>query len=231
MPIEHTGGASEAGIAAGIGEFLRHRLVGQQQKEREERERQWDLEAEQRARLWEIEKMEIRSRLDFEREERQRQQKLDEIDAAMKQIDETDRIPDNKKEAYKEMLYMKKLGVNVPTRMISPELYQKQLTPAQQALQQLLSGGEITAPTGQDILAGPGEIYVTAPTGETGKIPVEDWSEAAAQGYTLAPGQTFPKSKTFQKYATEWEEEKRKIELKKHYPHIPPRLLYPLGGY
>ena len=157
MRIEHTGGAAEAGIAAGIGEFLQRRLSKKERKEQEEREQQWELEAENRARLWEIEKMEIRSRLDFEREEKLRQRKLDEIESAVKQIDETDWIPEEKKEQYKEMLYMKKLGVTVPARMVAPELYER--PPAQTFTQ-------------RNIQQGLGELTTGAPVSMLG-IPIE----------------------------------------------------------
>ena len=46
-----------------------------------------DIEAERRARAWQIEKMELASRLDFEREERERIRKLDEIDNKLRQLD------------------------------------------------------------------------------------------------------------------------------------------------
>ena len=76
-----------------------------------------DLEMDARSRLWEIEKMEISSRVDFQREEQQRQRKLDSIDSAIQQIDKevlAGRITE--KEAYpiKQKLEISKAGVSVP---------------------------------------------------------------------------------------------------------------------
>lgn len=48
---------------------------------------QISLEAESRSKMWEIEKMELRSRMDFEREERARQKKLAEQDAKVEALD------------------------------------------------------------------------------------------------------------------------------------------------
>jgi len=49
-----------------------------------------DLQMRERSKLWEIEKMELRSRLDFEREEKKRQRALDEMDASIKAIKDSD---------------------------------------------------------------------------------------------------------------------------------------------
>ncbi len=46
-----------------------------------------ELEKQERAKRWQIDKMELASRLDFEREERVRQRKLDEFDNIDKQLD------------------------------------------------------------------------------------------------------------------------------------------------
>ncbi len=61
----------------------------QQQYDMSVREMQMEmsLEAERRARAWQIEKMEIASRLDFEREERDRQRRLESIDNKLRQLE------------------------------------------------------------------------------------------------------------------------------------------------
>lgn len=231
MRIEHTGGAAEAGIAAGIGQFLEQRLEQKHRKElmdyqaelnleKEKRNLQWEFEAEQRARAWQIEKLGIISRLDFEREEKERQRKLNEIDAARKQIHDTDWIDDTTRAEKLEELDIQeeavKLGVPLTARMVAPELYQKQLTPAQQAAKRALEGetldGETTVLTVKEVFAGPGEIYVISPDGEPGKIPIEDLPEALSEGgYTLAPGQAIPKSETFQRLGAEWQAEQKEL--------------------
>lgn len=76
-----------------------------------------DLQMNERAKLWEIQKMELRSQIDFQREEQQRQRKLDSLDSAIQQIDKevlAGRITE--KEAYpiKQKLEISKTGVSVP---------------------------------------------------------------------------------------------------------------------
>ena len=76
-----------------------------------------DLQMQERAKQWEIDKMQLRSQIDFQREEQLRQRKLDSIDSAMQQIDKevlAGRITE--KEAYpiKQKLELSKMGVNVP---------------------------------------------------------------------------------------------------------------------
>lgn len=46
-----------------------------------------DLQMQKRAKLWEMEKMELRSRLDFQREEQKRQRKIDDAENATRQIE------------------------------------------------------------------------------------------------------------------------------------------------
>jgi len=76
-----------------------------------------DLEMNQRAKLWAIEKMELRSRMDFQREEQQRQRKLDSIDSALQQIDKevlAGRMTEQEAYPIKQKFELNKLGVDVP---------------------------------------------------------------------------------------------------------------------
>lgn len=52
-------------------------MRSEQDFQQELAERQWDYEKFNRAKVWEIDKMEIRSRLDFEKEEKKRAEKME----------------------------------------------------------------------------------------------------------------------------------------------------------
>ena len=76
-----------------------------------------DLQMQERAKLWEIQKMELRSQVDFQREEQQRQRKLDSLDSAIQQIDKevlAGRITEQEAYPIKQKLELNKLGVSVP---------------------------------------------------------------------------------------------------------------------
>ena len=82
-----------------------------------------DLQMQERAKQWEIDKMQLRSQIDFQREEQVRQRKLDSIDSALQQIDKevlAGRMTD--KEAYplKLKYEMNRLGVDAPTSLLPP---------------------------------------------------------------------------------------------------------------
>ena len=76
-----------------------------------------DLQMQERSKLWEIQKMELRSQIDFQREEQQRQRKLDSLDSAIQQIDKevlAGRITEQEAYPIKQKLELSKMGVNVP---------------------------------------------------------------------------------------------------------------------
>lgn len=76
-----------------------------------------DLQMQERAKAWEIEKMELRSRMDFQREEQQRVRKLDSLDSAIQQIDKevlAGRMTEQEAYPIKQKLELSKLGINVP---------------------------------------------------------------------------------------------------------------------
>lgn len=93
-----------------------------------------DLQMQERAKLWEIDKMELRSRLDFEREEKKRQRVLDEYDAAIKYINDSDLFDEQQKEGLIFKAGMKLLNQNITgaDKIIFPtEPTQRQVTPTQ----------------------------------------------------------------------------------------------------
>lgn len=76
-----------------------------------------DLQMQERAKMWEIQKMELRSQMDFQREEQQRSRKLDSIDSAIQQIDKevlAGRITEQEAYPIKQKLELSKSGVSVP---------------------------------------------------------------------------------------------------------------------
>jgi len=80
-----------------------------------------DLQMSERSKLWEIEKMELRSRLDFEREEKERVRKLDSIDSALQQIDKevlAGRITEQEAYPIKLKYQMNKMGVDTPVSLL-----------------------------------------------------------------------------------------------------------------
>lgn len=124
-------------------EVSRARMMEREEERRQEREarrdaveraRQWELEKmelasrqdferEMKAKAWDLEKMEISSRLDFEREERKRQRELDKIDAALEQIDkevESGKITEEQADPLRFSTRMKKWEIDVPISLIKP---------------------------------------------------------------------------------------------------------------
>lgn len=92
---------------------------------------QLDLEMYERSKRWEIDKMELRSRLDFEREEKERVRKLDDIDNALRQIDkevESGRMSEEQAQPLRFTYEMKKLGIDTPISLIRPPTEEK-ITP------------------------------------------------------------------------------------------------------
>lgn len=77
---------------------------------------QLDLEMYERSKRWEIDKMQLRSQVDFQREEQSRQRKLDSYDNALTQIDkevQAGTMTEKEAEPYKLKINLNKQGVNV----------------------------------------------------------------------------------------------------------------------
>jgi len=76
-----------------------------------------DLQMQERAKQWEIDKMQLRSQIDFQRKEQLRQRKMDSIDSAIQQIDKevlAGRITEQEAYPIKQKLELSKTGVSVP---------------------------------------------------------------------------------------------------------------------
>lgn len=93
-----------------------------------------EFEKEKRAKTWEMEKMNMRSQIDFADDEKKRQQRLTEYDAGIKYIRETSDVPEDAKPQLEFNLTMEKLygagGVNYPKpekELFTPEKRQQVL--------------------------------------------------------------------------------------------------------
>lgn len=113
---------------------------------------QLDLQAAMRSQEWEMEKMEVRSRLDFERSEKERIRKLDDVDNALRQIDrevEAGRITEVQANALKFRQEMKKYGAAPPVSLIQPPTEEREVSLAQQmSAIKYLRKEEFKEPTG-----------------------------------------------------------------------------------
>lgn len=127
---------------------------------------QLDLQASMRSQQWEVEKMEVRSRVDFEREERERMRKLDSIDNALRQIDkevESGRITNKQADNLRFYQEMKRYGAAPPVSLIQPprEERERYVSPTQRmAAYKQLQTEELREPTWLERLlpGGKGEL-------------------------------------------------------------------------
>ena len=98
------------------------KMQQQHQMNMKQMDYQLDLEKYERAKRWEIDKMELASQIDFQREEQSRQRKLDGYDNALSQIDkevQAGRITEKEAEPYKLKINLNKEGVNVSVSEIA----------------------------------------------------------------------------------------------------------------
>lgn len=80
-----------------------------------------DLQMNERAKMWEMEKMELRSRLDFQREEQKRIRKLDNIDNVLQQIDkevEAGKITEEDAYPYRFKFMLEREGIDAPVSLL-----------------------------------------------------------------------------------------------------------------
>lgn len=114
-----------------------------------------DLQMQERAKLWEIEKMEMASRVDFMRKERERERKIDSAESALHQLDkeiEAGRLDPNEMSVQNMITYyqMKKAtaGEDVPIGLVrQPREAVQRITPSQQlAAYRALQAEELQEP-------------------------------------------------------------------------------------
>jgi hypothetical protein len=85
-----------------------------------------ELESQRRAAMFDLEKLETMDRMDFAREERERNRRENEYQATIRYIEERDDLSPDQKKAYGFKAYMKKQGVNVSESHLLPEQRQAQ---------------------------------------------------------------------------------------------------------
>ena len=81
-----------------------------------------DLEMQQRSRMWEVDKMELRSQIDFQREEQLRQRKLDSYDNVDSQLDkevQAGRMTEKQTEPYRLKNDLARQGMNISVSEIT----------------------------------------------------------------------------------------------------------------
>lgn len=194
-------------------EIKRTQVVARQAQQIEHEEKmaafraQLDLQASMRSQQWEMEKMEIRSRMDFEREETARKRKLDDIDSALRQIDrevESGRITEVQANALKFRQEIKKYGTAPPVSLIQPprEETERYVSPSQRmAAYKALQTEELREPTELEKFLPWGKGELT----EDEKF-YREMFEQTARGEVVAPTGTIssglPQPKTQQEYNT-----------------------------
>lgn len=146
-----------------------------------------DLQMNERAKLWEIEKMELRSRMDFEREEQKRQRKIDDAENAIRQLKkeiEAGKFDEDDLQIKNLLLYYELQAQN-PDRMPPTSLLKPPFTKKESALdiimQQYLGEGDV----GEMGLVKPGRIRVVSPTGQKGTIEASEIEVFKAKGFTI----------------------------------------------
>ena len=122
IKIRHGRPSTLLTAAAAAGQARKQEKIQQMQMEFDYKQRfrqqemDIELEMDARARLWEVEKMEISSRIDFQREEQVRQRKLDSYDNIDSQLDkevQSGRMTEKEAEPYKLKNDLARQGMNV----------------------------------------------------------------------------------------------------------------------
>lgn len=163
-----TEGAGATGAAVGLGKAAERRLQQQTQQQMQLLEHQWDIEAFNRAKAWEIEKLEMKSRLDFEREEGDRQKRLLDINNKIDQLtkeQDAGRFMGNEPAFANAMAYWQtqkeavESGISAPTIpwYTHPGLYE---TEAAEMRRQSLIAGQPKPPSRTDVAAA--QKYLTS---------------------------------------------------------------------
>lgn len=129
MDIDYsTEGAGFTGVAKGFGEGLRA-FKAEQEKEEQRAyidaarkiEFEADLQKMQTAHQWDTEKMLLRGKIDFEREEQVRQRKLNDIDNALTQVDKeisAGRLSDEEAYPLKLKIGLERHDIDVPSSIL-----------------------------------------------------------------------------------------------------------------
>lgn len=210
--IQQPGLAGLYGKAAAISKGAKEARAAQEQAARKQEIReqrqyqqnvkmldaQLDLEMYERSKRWEIEKMELRSRGDFEREERFRQRKLDEqrakLDALEKAYDNGRGVLD--KESYDTAVLRETTGVAFPFKrpLTEQQMFKEAIA---KKMREALSSK--AGPVGADTSIG-GRIRVISPSGQSGTIEASEIQDYRNKGFTIVGEAGTPAAKKQDKY-------------------------------
>lgn len=167
---------------------MQQRLIQMEhEKEMTQFRAQLDLQASMRSQQWELEKMEIRSRTDFAREESGRQQKLAEKQSRLDALERAFKEGQISEEDYQNAHLQE--STDVPFYTYAKQAERAAATtaarqdPVKQYIAQMLAeeqpGAAPTAP------ATTGRIRVVSPQGQSGTIEAAEWPTYQAQGFRL----------------------------------------------
>jgi len=139
------------------------------------------IEAERRARAWEIEKMEMASRLDFQRQEARRQRYEAEKEAKLEALDRAHKRGLISSEEYNQAVLQ--TMTEIPFYTQAQIAQRKPTDPLREQLAAMLAGSPVE---GQPSVSASGKrARVRAPDGTIGTIDMNEWPEAQRQGFTL----------------------------------------------
>lgn len=158
---------------------------------------QLDLEMYERSKRWEIDKMQLRSQMDFQREEQKRGRIIDDAENATLQIEKEIKAGniDEDDPQVKNLLLYYSLQSQFPDRTPPTGLLKtprEEIDPMKQLIQRFLTGDEVEGVPGTD------RVRVISPEGQTGTIAATEIEEFRAKGFTII-GETAPIKKPITK--------------------------------
>lgn len=194
---------------AKIWELTKLELENHRQFANWQRIKQADDEVFLRGKEWEIEKAELVSKLDFQRNEEERQRALSELDVQEKNLNENKyKLPANQFDQLSFEIQRQRisLATGYAAGHYQPPRPEKLMSIEDQIKARILEilndkqGGQ----SGTPVLPNPpiptippGEVAMVSPTGIRGTALVEEVAAYQNQGYTLMPGQISAPKKTF----------------------------------
>lgn len=146
----------------------------QYQREIRELQHKWEIEAFNRSKAWALEKMEIASRMDFQQQEANKQQKQAELNAKIKAIQESNILNEEEKS-----LWVAQIKTGVPVATTAMRQTTRQPSATQQMsniLAQITAETPISPPTEK-------RIRVVSPEGKKGTILENEWGMYKSRGF------------------------------------------------
>jgi len=186
-------------------QLLAQRHQREMLKYRTELDLETQKEAERRARAWQIEKMEIASRLDFQREEQRYQRYQAEKEAKLEALDKAYKKGLISAEDYNSAVLQ--TTTEVPFYDVAHR--GKATDPLRERLASMLGGSPTEGPPtigkegAAETISATGEerIRVRAPDGTVGTIDIKEWPKAKEQGFTFISANRQPENERQERYA------------------------------